>query len=57
MNNGHKTIVAMLAVVAVLLAVNIVQGPRAAEAEGVQRDGEPTKNAQRVLRASGEFKM
>ena len=30
MNNGHKTITAMLAVVAVLLLVNIVQGPRAA---------------------------
>ena len=38
--NGHKTIVAMLAVVAVLLAVNIVQGPRAAEAQEVS-DGEP----------------
>ncbi len=35
MNNGHKTITAMLAVVAVLLAVNIVQGPRAEEPKGL----------------------
>ena len=41
MNNGHRAIVAMLAVVAALLVVNIVQGPRAAEAQEVGRDGGP----------------
>ena len=40
MKNGHKTIVAMLAVVAVLLAVNIVTEPRTAEAQ-VTSEGEP----------------
>ena len=41
MNNAPRMIVAMLAVVAVLLVVSIVQGPRAAEAQVVAGDGEP----------------
>lgn len=41
MNTGHKTVAAMLALVAVLLGVNIVQGPRAAEAQGAKGNGDP----------------
>lgn len=54
MSSGHKTIVAMLAVVVVLLAVNIVQGPRAAEAVGAEASGAKGGEGPRFVSAVGQ---